>query len=225
MAFPGRSAVGGAMLASWEAALSLGRGLPACLIALEETKLLPAWELLPSWEWPFLEGVLLGRPHWLPGKPHCPGEGGCLPACKELAITLVALVAWGVSQVIFPSFLHNKLLNLFTCLLLPLLNLNSPTFSTTTWHFLKLEVDKIDANFDLHISLCLALLSRILLMVLILACRSCFSAVPIIFLALSVLKVVFNLILTATNSLWMHLRVKILLFCSHNPLTEGFPIL
>ena len=140
------------------------------------------------------------------------GKGGtCLPACKELAITLVALVAWEVSQVIFPSFLH-KLLNLFTCLLLPLLNLSLPTFSTKTWHFLKLEVDKIDTNFDLHSSLCLALLSRILLMDLILACRRCFSAVLIIFQAFSVLKVVFNLVLTGTNSLWMHLRVKILWF-------------
>ena len=153
--------------------------------------------------------MLLGGPCWLPGKLCCPREGGCLPACKELAITLVA---WGVSQVIIPSFLHYKLLNLFTCLLLTLLNLNSGIFSTKSWHFLKLEVDKIDANFDLHSSLCLALLSRILLMDLILACRSCFFAVLIIFLALSVLKVVFNLILTRTTSLWMHLRMKILCF-------------
>ena len=58
----------------------------------------------------------------------------------------------------------------------------------------------------------LELLSKILLMDLILACRSCFSGVLFIFLAFSVLKVVFNLILTATNSLWMHLRVKILWF-------------
>ena len=74
------------------------------------------------------------------------------------------------------------------------------------WHFLKLEVDNIDTNFDLHSSLCLALLSRILLMDLILACSNCVSAVLIIFLAFSVFKVVFNLILTGTNSLWMHLR-------------------
>ena len=106
------------------------------------------------------------------------GKGG---ACKDLAITPLALVAWEVSQVIFSSFLHTKLLNLFTCLILTLLNLNSPTVSTKTWPFLKLEVDKIDASFDLHSSLCLALLSRILLMDLILACRSCFSAVLIIF--------------------------------------------
>ena len=139
-------------------------------------------------------------------------ERGCLPACKELATTPVALVAWEASQVMFPSFLHNKLLNLFTFLLFTLLNLSSHTFSTKTWHFQKLEIDKIDASFDLHSSLCLALLSQILLMDLILACSSCFSAVLIIFLPFSVLKMVFNLILTGTNSSWMHLRVKILWF-------------
>ena len=150
---------------------------------------------------------------WLPGKLHYPRKGGaCLPACKELAVTLVALVAWEASQVIFPSLLHNRMLNLFTCLLLTVLSLSLLTFSTKTWHFLKLEVDKIDASFDLHSSLCLALLSRILLMDLILACRSCLSADLIIFLALSVLKVGFNLILTGTNYLWIHLRVNILWF-------------
>ena len=46
----------GAVLASWEAVLSWGRVLSACA----ETKLLFAWELLPSWEGPSLEGVLLG---------------------------------------------------------------------------------------------------------------------------------------------------------------------
>ena len=43
-----------------------------------------------------------------------------------------------------------------------------------------------------------------------LACSNCFSAILIIYLAFSAPKVVFNLILTGTNSLWMHLRVKIL---------------
>ena len=114
------------------------------------------------------------------GSQCCPGEG-CLPVCEELVVTLVDSE---VTQVIFPSFLHTKLLNLINWLLLALLNLNSPTFSTKPWHFLKLEVDKIDANFDLHSSVCLALLSRILLMDLILACRSCFSAVLIIFFSL-----------------------------------------
>ena len=112
--------------------------------------------------------MLLGELYWIPEKLCCPGEGwclpACLPACKEQAIKLVDCE---VSQVIFPSFLHTKLLNLFTYLFLSLLNLNSPTFSTKTWHFLKLVVDKIDANFDLHSSLCLVLFSKILLMDLI----------------------------------------------------------
>ena len=73
-------------------------------------------------------------------------------------------------------------------------------------------VDKIDANFDLHNSLCLVTLSRILFIALTLACRRYLSAVLIIFLALSVLKVVFTLILTGTNSLCIHLRVKIFQF-------------
>ena len=162
-----------------------------------------------------MEAVLLGGTvlaSWEATLSQGRGAPTYLPACKELDVTLVALVAWEASQVIFPSFLCNRMLNSLTCLLLTLLNLSSLTFSTKTWHFLKLEVDKIDASFDLHSSLCLALLSRILLMDLILACRSCLSAVSIIFLALSVLNAVFNLILTGTNSLWMHLRVNILWF-------------
>ena len=100
MAFPERSAVRGAVLASWDVTLSLGRGLHACLLAWEETKLLPAWELLPSWERPSLEGVLLGG-------LHCPREG-CMYACKELAITIVD---FEVTQVIFPSFLSTNLVH------------------------------------------------------------------------------------------------------------------
>ena len=89
MAFPGRSAVWGAALASWEATLSLGRGLfaclPACLPAWEETKLLPAWELLPSWERPSLEGVLLGGCAGFLGSCAVLGKGGaCLPACLHV---------------------------------------------------------------------------------------------------------------------------------------------
>ena len=99
------------------------------------------------------------------------------------------------------------LLNLFTCLLFTLLNLSSCTFSTKILAFPKVRI-----CFDLHSSLCLGMLARILLMDLILPCSSCFSAVLIIFLAISVLKVVFNLILTGTHSLEMHLRVKILWF-------------
>ena len=112
----------------------------------------------------------------------------------------VVLVAWEASQVIFPSFLHSKLFNLFTYLLFTLLNLSSLIFSMKPWHFPKIEVNKIYASFDLHSSLGLALLSRILLMDLILTCSNCFSAILIIFLAFCVLKVDFNLILTGNNN-------------------------
>ena len=61
-----------------------------------------------------------------------------------------ALVVMEASQIIFPSFLLSNLLNLLTCLLFTLLNLSSLTFSTNIWHFLKMEVDKIDASFNLH---------------------------------------------------------------------------
>ena len=99
------------------------------------------------------------------------------------------------------------LLNLFTCLLFTLLNLSSCTLSTKIWHFLKLEF-----ALTYIAPFVWGMLARILLMDLILPCSSCFSAVLIIFLAISVLKVVFNLILTGTHSLEMHLRVKILGF-------------
>ena len=74
-----------------------------------------------------------------------------------------------VTLVIFPSFLFRKLLNLFSCLCLTLLNLISPTFSTMPWHSLSLCVDKIDANCDLHSSFCLPMLSRILFIALTLS--------------------------------------------------------
>ena len=55
--------------------------------------------------------------------------------------------------------------------------------------------------FDLCNTICVALLSRILLMDLILACSNCFFFVDLtIFLASSVLKVVFSVRLTDTNS-------------------------
>ena len=144
----------GAPLPSWEVKLTLGRGLPAW----EETKLLSDWKLLPSWERTSLEGVLLGGCAGFLGSHTVPGKvSDCLPTCLQRP-SYCPSGLWS-----FPSYisflLHAKLLNLFTCLFLTLLNLNSPTFSTNPWGFLKLLVDKIDANFDLHSSLCLALLS------------------------------------------------------------------
>ena len=168
--FPGRSVVRGATLASWEAMLSWGGSAwESALLALS-----------------FWERVILGQ-------TVLASWEAALSCRMGVTAWEVALVAWEASTVIFPSFLHTKLLNLFTCLLFTLLNLSSLTFSVNPWHFLNLEVDQIDANFDLHSSLCLALLSRLLLMDLILACSNCSSAVLIIFLAFSVLKVVFNL--------------------------------
>ena len=110
----------------------------------------------------------------LPGKLNCflpQGEGECLPAC---------LPAWDATKpweelscvdtpVIYPSFLFSKLLNLFSCLCLTLVDLISPPFSMKLWHSLSLCVYKIDANCDLHSSVCLPMLSRILFMALILA--------------------------------------------------------
>ena len=62
-------------------------------------------------------------------------QGRWLPACEELAnAQRVALVTGEASQVIFPSFFHSKLLNLFTCLLFTLWNLSSPTLSANPWH-------------------------------------------------------------------------------------------
>ena len=74
------------------------------------------------------------------------------------------------------SFLFSQGIELVYCLFLTLMNLISPTFSMKPWHFLNMEVDKIDASFDLHNSVCVALLSRRLFIDLILACRRCLSA-------------------------------------------------
>ena len=130
--------------------------------------------------------------------------------------TALVLPAWGLallaSQVIFPSFLRSNLLNLFICLSLILQKLSSLTLSINSWHLSMTEVDIIDASCDLLNSLCLALPPRILLMDLTLAWRRSSSAFLIIFLAFSLFIVVFNLMLTGTNSLEMHLRVKILWF-------------
>ena len=68
------------------------------------------------------------------------------------------------------------------------------------WHSLRLCVEIIDAKLDLHSSVCLPTLSRILLIALILAWIKSFSAFLTIFLALSVFEVDFSLILTGTKS-------------------------
>ena len=75
-----------------------------------------------------------------------------------------------------------------------------------------------------YICLCLLLLSRKLLMDLTLACKRSLPAFLIIFLAFSVLIIVFNLILTGVIPLLIHLSVKCSGSCCHNPLSLAFPI-
>ena len=78
----------GISLSAWEAweALSLVEHLPAwvetrLLPAWEETKLLLDWGLLPSWKGLPWRECYYREMCWLPGKPHCPRDGGCPPAC------------------------------------------------------------------------------------------------------------------------------------------------
>ena len=78
-----------------------------------------------------------------------------------------------LTLVILSSFLFSKLLNLFSCLRLTLLNLFLPTFSMKPWHSLSLCDDRIDANCDLHSSVCLVMLSRILFIALTIAYGFC----------------------------------------------------
>ena len=103
-------------------------------------------------------------------------------------------------------------LKLFSCLCFTLLNLISLTLSTKSWHSLSLCVEIIVASFDLHSSNCLEVLSKMKLIVLILAWSRSFSAFLRILLALVDFKVDFSLILTGIKSLWRHLKVNILWF-------------
>ena len=79
----------GMSLSAWEAweKLSLVEHLTAwvetkLLPAWEETKLLLVWRLLPSWEGPPLDRVLLLGMCWLHGKPCCPRKRSYLPAWR-----------------------------------------------------------------------------------------------------------------------------------------------
>ena len=127
-----------------------------------------------------------------------------LSDCGELALTAKSVLA---DQVIFPSLFCTNLLNLLICLSLTLKCLSSLTLSINSWHLFMADVD---TSFDLHNSLCLALYPRTVLMDLTLAWRKSLSTFLIIFLAFSVLIVVFNLMHTGTKPLVIHLRVKIL---------------
>ena len=133
-----------------------------------------------------------------------PSPGGrevlaCLPACEAKLLGLVGVEA--LALVIFPSFLFSRILYLFNCLCLTLVNLISPTLSMKPWHSLSLCAEIIDASCDLHSSVCLVMLSGILLIAFTLACSKSFSAFLIIFLALSVFEVDLSLMLTGIRSL------------------------
>ena len=91
----------------------------------------------------------------------------CLPAWEAKLLELVGLLA--LALVIFPSFLFSSMLYLFNCLCLTLVNLISPTLSMKPWHSLSLCAEIIDASCDLYSSVCLAMLSRILLIAFTLA--------------------------------------------------------
>ena len=206
--------------ATWEANKLLpsleGRWTPAW----EANRLLPSLEgrWAPAWEWtaweanrllPSLEGRWAPAWEWTAWEANrlLPSlEGRWVPACLPV---WEATKFWEeLTLVIFPSFLFSKLLNLFSCPCLTLVNLISPTFSMKPWHSLSLCVDKIDANCDLHSSVCLPMFSRILFIALTLAWSKSFSAFLTIFLAFPVFKVDYSLILTGIKSICIHLKVK-----------------
>ena len=133
----------------------------------------------------------------------------CLPGW-ETKLDRVRFIA--LALVIFPSFLVTKILNLFNCLCLTLVNLISLTLFMKSWHSLSLSAEMIEASLALHSSVCFATWSKMLLMALTLACSKSFSAFLMICLALEVVRVDFSLMLTGINSLCRHLREKILWF-------------
>ena len=133
-------------------------------------------------------------------------------ACLFTALVIDRVLFTALAMVIFPSFLVTKWLNLFICLCLTLINLISLTLFMKSWHSPNLSAKMIEASLALHSSICLLTLSKMLLMALTLACSKSFSAFLIIYLALEVSKVDFNLMLTGINSLCRHLREKILWF-------------
>ena len=103
---------------------------------------------------------------WIAALPGGKGSTS-LPSCEAKLLELVRFVA--LALVIFPSFLFINMLYLFNCLCLTLINLISPTLSTKPWHSLSLCAEIIDASCDLHSSVCLETLSRILLIAFTLA--------------------------------------------------------
>ena len=122
--------------------------------------------MLPAWQWaPSLSALPPGWEGAL-ARPEVPGWGG-LGGMLDL--------------VIFPS-LCNNLLNLLICLSLTFKYLNSLTLSINSWHSSIEVVEIMDTSCCLQKSLCLALLSRRLLMDYTLACKRSLSAFLMIFI-------------------------------------------
>ena len=120
---------------------------------------------------------------------------------------LACLIVWearlldqvvALALVIFPCFLLIRLLNLFNCLCLTLVNLISLTLSMKPWQSLSLSADIIEANWVLQSSVCLVTWSKMMLMALTLAWSKSFSAFLIICLALDVVRVDLSLMLTGS---------------------------
>ena len=121
----------------------------------------------------------------------------CLTDWEPKLLDWVRFIA--LALVIFPSFLLIRILNLFNCLCLTLLNLISLTLLMKPWHSVSLSAEIIEASWVLQSSVCLATWSKVLLIALpTLAWSKSFSAFLIICLALAVFKVDLSLMLTGT---------------------------
>ena len=171
------------------------------------------------------EKLLPSQGRWaVAGRDLLPSPGGRWAMARGrlwLAPAWLLVIVWetklldqivAIALVIFPCFLLIRLLNLFSCLCLTLVNLISLTLSMKPWHSLSFSAEMIEANWVLQSSVCLATWSKMLLMALTLAWSKSFSAFLMICLALDVFRVDLSLMLTGTKSLWRHLRVKILWF-------------
>ena len=168
----------------WQISGAVAAELPALELGTVVSPGLSSWSLAlpvtsPSWGLRQVSGTVSDQ--WLV-------LGLCLqPECNGWALPAL-LPGWGLSRVlpellIFPSSFCNNLLDLFICLSLIFKYLNSPTLFIRSWHCCIIYVVTMDASCDLHLSSCLLLLSRKLLMDLTLACRGSLSGFLIIFLA------------------------------------------
>ena len=148
--------------------------------------------------------------------PACLGLSACtactpsqLGGSADWACTVTWLSGVGDAWSSYISFLLQETIKLINLPWPNLLYLDSLTFFINSWHSSIEVVEIMNTSCDLHLSLCLALLYRRLLMDFTLACIRSLSAFLMIFLALCVLTVVFNLMLTGVIPLLIHLIVNI----------------